>query len=582
MSPASSTSILLIEECYASADQRFVELMRGLHDSNSLAALTNRWLADPRPWAWEQIFRYLAEPFDQPGHAVVVKRLFHHAEKTGDAELMGAFLTAFDCLVRRVRRQVPKWDRASRSMYQEEKLHTLHNSFRSDRNYRDPVTGKKKSVALPVRPTDRLFHYRTRYYLQRRAWRFFRRLGFQKPEAYVPAVAAALARYRDADFRKGENYLDSWGFMHACFATHPAVEFSSYRAGFRDGSGLADLSPAPAFPNLWFSAGGLTAAVDLTVKSESRAVRTWAVKLIALPAMSMATTIGFADLRRLLFAEDPDIATAAVTLLEKAAGLPQWTVSQWLDLLEAPADIVADRAAKLMELHVHPDRLDAAACLELACARPVAVARLGFRFLKEKSLTDEQKRQLLPKAAAARCPVLAPELTVWCLDQLAAVPGEYDRSALTGFFDSTNEATRPAAWDWLAAHQTFPAWDDPILWSRLSETPYDDLRLRLVDTLARRAVLPGSTATDLAPLWTSVLLGVHRGSRQKGKATQQIAQAIRQNPTLTETLLPVLAAAVRSLRPPEHRAGLAAVASLMDGVTLTDAIQRHLPEVQWK
>ncbi len=42
-----------------------------------------------------------------------------------------------------------------------------------------------------------LFSYRTRYYLRRRAWRYFRRMGFATPDAYPAAIAAALRRYRD-------------------------------------------------------------------------------------------------------------------------------------------------------------------------------------------------------------------------------------------------------------------------------------------------------------------------------------------------------------------------------------------------
>ena len=69
-----------------------------------LAGLADRWKQDPRPWAREQIFKYLAMPMDRPGHHPVVKRLFKHAEAKADDELMAAFLVAFDRLVRRQRR----------------------------------------------------------------------------------------------------------------------------------------------------------------------------------------------------------------------------------------------------------------------------------------------------------------------------------------------------------------------------------------------------------------------------------------------------------------------------------------------
>lgn len=573
--------MLLVEECYTAEDTRFVEHLRGVSEPQALASLSTRWTQDPRPWARAQMFRYLAEPFDRPGHALLIKRLFKHAEKTADAELMGAFLAAFDCLVRRVRRKSAHWDMGSRSFYTIEELATPRNTFRPPQMQWNPKTRKDEKTPMPARPTDRSFLYRTRYYLQRRAWRWFRRLGFQNAAAYVPAVAGALARYRDEDFQKGENYLDSWGFMHVCFGTHTAVEFSTFRAGFREGSGLADLSPAPAFPALWFSAEGARAAVGLAISAGARAVRLWAVRLLALPGMNLAATLQHADLQRLLAAEDEEIQTAAIALLRQAPDVARWTVPQWLALLEIPAPAVADAVSALMQEHVHPDRLTPEQSMELACARPVSLARMGLNLLREKPLGREQTLALLPRAADARCEAVAGDLASLCLDRIAAAEETFDREPLSRFFDSLNAATRLAAWTWLCAHRGHAAWDDPVLWSRLTETPFDDLRLRLVDELARRAAMPGNGAADFAPVWTSVLLGVHRGSRQKPKAAQQIAAAIHGDHARADTLLPVLAVAVRSLRAPEQRAGLAAVASLMDAEPLTAAVQRHLPEVQW-
>ena len=38
----------------------------------------------------------------------------------------------------------------------------------------------------------KLFKHRTRYYLRRRAWRYFRRLGFRDPAAYLPVEVDEL------------------------------------------------------------------------------------------------------------------------------------------------------------------------------------------------------------------------------------------------------------------------------------------------------------------------------------------------------------------------------------------------------
>ena len=71
-------------------------------------------------------------------------------------------------------------------------------------------------------------------------------------------------------------------------------------------------------------------------------------------------------------------------------------------------------------------------------------------------------------------------------------------------------------------------------------------------------------AEALRLLWASVLLNIHRGSRAKPMVVHQIVRAIRRRAEDTETLLPILAVALRSARGPERRAGLAAVAELVE------------------
>ena len=86
----------------------------------------------------------------------------------------------------------------------------------------------------------------------------------------------------------------------------------------------------------------------------------------------------------------------------------------------------------------------------------------------------------------------------------------------------------------------------------------------------------------MTQVWCSVLLGVHRGGRTKAKAMTQMQSALVAQPTHADTLLPVLAVAVRSLRAPERRSALSALASMMvRQPQLHAAIQRHLPELSW-
>jgi hypothetical protein len=87
-------------------------------------------------------------------------------------------------------------------------------------------------------------------------------------------------------------------------------------------------------------------------------------------------------------------------------------------------------------------------------------------------------------------------------------------------------------------------------------------------------------ADSVEHIWISVLLGVHRGGRQKLKALQQIRDHLEQEPAKADQLLPVLAAAVRSIRGPEARAALSALLTLVARQPqLEPALASALPEL---
>src|SRR5262245_28683728 len=123
-------SPLLLDEYFAAADERFLQKLREFHDPKKLAPIADRWKKDHRPWARQQIFKYLELPFDAAGHEPVVKRLFKHAEEKQDDELMSAFAVAFDRLVRRVRKKRIRWDSEWRTCWQEEYLHSPRNRLK--------------------------------------------------------------------------------------------------------------------------------------------------------------------------------------------------------------------------------------------------------------------------------------------------------------------------------------------------------------------------------------------------------------------------------------------------------------------
>ena len=555
--------MMLAEEYFATENPAFPETLRKINQPKALAAFADRWEKDPRPWAREQVLAYLAQPLNCPGHQPVVKHLFKHAEENHDYEIMVAFLVALDRQVRREIRTKRRWDFRARTSHEEERL----------------VTPRDVIPAGVARWSGdaKLFKYRTRYYLRRRAWRYFRRLGYREPLKYIPAIVNALARYEDADLQRGENILDSWSLMHACFGESDALEFGATHIQLKEGRTLGELTPAPAFPEAWKKPEAAPVVLALAVRARSRLIRLWSMQLFQREHSTYAVSIQ--EIISLLEHDGEDVQQFGAKLLESSSVLATLSISSWLKLLQTKNEEALQPICDAFAKHVSADRLDLAQCVELACVRPVPVARLGQKYLQSRTISSSADREQTSALANAKCPAIAGELTTWALKFLGTKEN-YSCDQVIRFFDSNVQESRTAAWTWLVADS--PGLSDASLWSRLAETPHDDLRLRVIDFLQRQTKLPGADANQLENVWRSVLLGVHRGGRQKAKAVRQISRAIVENPERLETLLPVLAVAVRSVRGPESRAGLAAVVSLTEArPQLAEAVRRHLPELKF-
>ena len=570
--------MMLAEEYFANESELFLETLRGVNQVKTLAGFADRWKRDPRPWARKQIFAYLAQPLNCPGHQPIVKHLFKHAEENKDHELMAMFLVAFDRQVRRELRTRSRWDFSTRTLIDEERLVTPRDviPLKPTRTARNPATGEVISSGNRTPSEAKLFTYRTRYYLRRRAWRYFRWLGYRDGSAYLSAIVLALAAYTDADLECGENILDSWSLLHACFGEHDALEFGATHVHLKEDRTLGELTPAPQFPELWKKSEAVPLVLATSVHAGSRLVRLWAMQLFEREHATVAVPLE--TILELLEHEDTDIQQFGARLFETSGLLGTLPMASWLKLLQTRNDEALQRICDAFNKHVSADRLELAQCVALACARPAPVARLGQRYLQQRAVTSAGDREQVAGLANAQCSAVAGELAAWALAILGK-PENYSADLAIRFFDATIQATRESAWTWLVKNSI--GLNDATLWSRLVETPYDDVRLRVVDFLQERTTVPGADADKLEFVWRSVLLGVHRGGRQKAKAVQQIARAIVEDSTRSEQLLPVLAVAVRSVRGPEARAGLAAVVSVIEAAPqLTEAVRRVLPEMK--
>jgi hypothetical protein len=553
-----------------------------------LAGLADRWKKDPRPWAREQVFAYLGLPMDCQGHHPVVKRLFKHAEASHDHELMAAFLVAFDRLVRRQRRVRYRYDFQARQASQVEELYAPRNQIvaqSTGRQYfQNPRTGEHVNSARNVRVPRHglLFSYTTRGYLRRRACRYFRRLGFQRPTEYCPAVAVALGQFRDQDLAKGENILDSWSLLHIAFRASLVLAFKRRFVEIAEGKTLGMLEAAPQFPELWKKPEAGPLLLRLVAKAESRLVRVWAIHLVKRDHLATLRTVSADQLLLLLDHDSEEVQQFGADLLDTLTGIGAWPLSLWLQLLETRSVTALAAICEAMARHVTPERVSFDQCVTLACARATPVARLGLSWLGKQTVSRDQDRSALGRLAEVRCDAVGVDAATYALSVIGAAHF-YQTDCVSPFFDSLNTQVRRGALNWLSP--VSPGFEDAALWSRLLETPYDDVRLWLVDQLKTRArQIPSPSALrrqDLSMVWTSVLLGIQRGGRAKLTALRQISQAIARQPERAEQLVPVLAVAIRSVRPPEARAGLAALlAAVSAQPNLEATLARYLPELR--
>jgi hypothetical protein len=407
-------------------------------------------------------------------------------------------------------------------------------------------------------------------------------MGFKKPAEYPAAVARALALYRDDDLADGDAILDSWGLMHACFGESDAVAFNATHARLTRPANLAEMV-APYFPELWQRPESARVLLDLVPTAQSRVVRAWGMQLVRRDHSDRLRDISAADLLRLLDHEDEEVQRFGAELLDGASAAGRFDVSTWLRLLQTRSLAALSVIVEAMKKHVRAADLGIAQRVDLARAKPVPVARLGLEFLREASFQSDADRRELVRLATAQAEGVGRELAAFALSVLGT-PGVYAPDTVVRFFDSLNPAIRQGAWDWLVEGSA--GWADPTLWSRLVETPYDDVRLRFVAALEARQRAPARSPAwkigpaALAGLWSSVLLGIHRGGRAKLAALRQITEALTSQPEHAETLLPVVAVAVRSVRFPESKAGLAAVVrAIALRPDIEPFVKKYLPEL---
>ncbi len=551
-------SFLALEELFASGDPRFLVELRGTCEPARLKGFAEKWFKDPRTWAKEQLAAYLDMPLNCAGHEPLVKKLFKTAESAADDATMARFMALFDRSVRRSEKK--RW------RYQDFDI-----AFRvSKSTLAHEKAGGGQAPKLPrgttrSRETGRLFTVHTRRYLQRRAWRYFRRLGRRDSARYLAAMKRALALYSDPDCDSGIHFLDNWGLIHALFRYSPVLARQANGWLVKPDQALRDLKPAPAFPKAWTPLDGL----DVLVAARARPVRRTMLAMVK----GALDKVPIERILSLLEHADEEVQALGAELLRTAGALETLPLEAWLKLLDIKNLSVLEAVCEMMQKSVSPTRLSTEQLLAFACAPLGPVAKLGIDWLKQRPLQPSQILELANVRAASA----AADAVAFAKSRLT------DPAHIIPFLDSTTEAVRIAAWTWFAEDKASSRLD---LWAKLVESPYDDVRISIVRHLERRARTDQALRVLLvqAPLeavWATVLLNIQRGNRAKRMAASQIADAIEKRPDRAAVLLPLLRVAARSIRAPEFRAGLAAVVrAATRRPELAAAVATHFPELK--
>lgn len=555
----------------------FVDAIRSISEAKALAVFADKWYTDSRIEARRLLNAYLDRPFNSPRHEPLVKRLFKFADTAGDDAIVARFLVGFDRSIRRKATTVPRYDYESRTVVEQQVITTPANT-------RLPADDRIINAAWFQQARERflrgkvLFSLVTRHYLRRRSWRYFRKLGRRHPERYIPAVSVALKLYTDDDVKDGVALLDNWGLVHILF--HHSPTLIAKRAGWRiaDNGSLSCLQPDPMFRKLWLKSP--EPILDLVNEGQCRTVRQWAIQMLRRHFPERLARLTIEELLAWLESPHAELNDLAAELIERVGGLERIPVERWLRLVVTASVDVLDRIIELIIRLVKPEQVSFADAVRLAMARPVPLARLGRTLLWSKRPTTDDEVRAVFGLRDAECEPLREGLVRWACTVLREQPN-YRPEWVLEFLDSRHEDVREAGWGWLQTDERSRV--STLVWSRLMESPYDNIRLRLVAMLEDRLREGGREAQSpglVRFLWASVLLNIHRGGRAKPFVVRQIIDRLGEKPDEADELLPMVAVALRSVRGPEFRSGLAGLATFVTRFPQhRDLIEQRFPEL---
>jgi hypothetical protein len=236
------------------------------------------------------------------------------------------------------------------------------------------------------------------------------------------------------------------------------------------------------------------------------------------------------------------------------------------------------------------DNVSLREAMELACSRSVPLAELGMAWLESMQPHSDQDFQDLLLSLDAESEHIRPKLVDQVRRKLDRVASKRSQWILE-YLDSRFPDVRDVGWTWLQERTEVAR--DYHLWQRLIETPYDDLRLKVIELLQYESIPTHSKAGQsmlidakrLSPegirfLWATALLNIHRGGKQKPGVVKAMIGRLHAHREEANDLLPILAVALRSIRTTEWQAGLAGIVTWIEkNPDVSDMVQAHFPEL---
>ncbi len=388
--------------------------------------------------------------------------------------------------------------------------------------------------------------------------------------------------YQDNDVADGLELLDNWGLMHILFHRSPVLIAKNNGWTVAPDRKLGDLSPTPIFEEHWAKVPRVL--LQLVRDAKCRTVRQWAI--FFLRRGNVLASLTAEELLSLLSHQDADVALLAADALPHVSGLEYLGFERWLAVLEDANAVTLDMVCALLAKHWAADRVTLEQAVRLACRRPVPIARLGLSWLEQKTPASEADCKMLLGLAQAESERVRGDAVRWLWQVLSRSP-HFQPGWVLELLDCRHADVRAEGWQWMHAEPR--AANDVDLWRRLLESPYDDVRLKLIAALEQRTgkeptgPLTGALDAEMVRfLWASVLLNIQRGNRAKPVAVTQMVRRLRRHSGEAPLLLPILSVALRSIRGPEWRAGLAAVMELIEREPgLEPLVRQTFPELKW-